>query len=729
MNKDMNSSGDDELLQMKKKFSEMPLQYGEDQWPASVLACMNEMRKQHQFHDLVLLTDEHEIPAHGAVLACMSPFFSEVVNREEKRRSGVLKTTVDGVSAATIEALVNFAYTGKIEVCSELVSEVYHVAKEWKVPRLKKACATHMLDNMNTRNCLEIRSLATTEGDEELISIVDQFIKGNVDEITSTSDFCQLPFMKLEVISNKSSISLSDRQIFEAAVEWVRRTMKGGIELSELISEPQTLLLSGNNLLKNITEVDELSSEVMDTYDIDVSKVGVYTPDKKSGRVGHQNGSGNGHSSNGSTTPRKLIMTPGDAPKQSKVAHKKWKVIASTSMADEHYVALTVLDNQLATLVLYEKRIKPKHKHRPSRSFSIEKDALHPTLSSMKLPRCAVGIAEFKGRLIVAGGYNQGKFHSTVEAFDPTTNKWEFLSRMYGPRGRFQLCPVNGVLLAIGGSDGNCELKSCESFDTLTKWVRAPDMPGARTCFGATMVDNKVYVIGGASGSQGTKDCLRYDPSSSTWSSIAPLNEGRAQVGVCSARGHIYAIGGSDAWNCYNSVEVYHPDEDQWKYLSPMKTCRRGAGTCTLEGKVYAVGGSDGQTVLDTVECYDHEREEWAPVASMATPRVNVGVGVIDGKIYAVGGFSGKEFLNSVELYDPMQNRWYQTARHLRAPVTASPPLSPVMSSPHNGAAKAIVPQEHSNGNGATSTTNGKSSSTNGKIAADNIETLTLPVA
>lgn len=74
----------------------------------------------------------------------------------------------------------------------------------------------------------------------------------------------------------------------------------------------------------------------MDTYDIDMSKVGVYTPDKKSIKIGHQNGSGNGHTGqvgNGSTTPRKLIMTPGDAPKQSQLALNKWKVIASTSMA------------------------------------------------------------------------------------------------------------------------------------------------------------------------------------------------------------------------------------------------------------------------------------------------------------------------------------------------------------------------------------------------------------
>lgn len=701
-----NKKLDDDLIQMKKKLSETPLQYCEDQWPASVLACMNEMRKQHQFHDLVLLTEEHEIPAHGAVLACMSPFFRDTINREEKRRSGVLKTSVDDVSAATVEALVNFAYTGKIEVSSELVSEVYHVAKEWKVPRLKKACATHMLDNMNTRNCLEIRSLATAEGDTELISIVDQYIKTNVDEITGTPDFCQLPFMKLEVISTKASISTSDRQLFEAALEWVRRTMKGGVTMEELMSEPQTLLLSANNILKNITEVDELATEVVETYDIDLSKVGVYTPDRKKGRNGHQNGSGNGHCSNGSTTPRKLIMMPGDAPKQSLVLDK-WKVIASTSMADEHYVALTVLDKQLATLVLYEKRMKPKHKHRPSRSFSIEKDALHPPLASMNYPRCAVGIAEFNGKLIVAGGYNQGKFHSTVEAFDPTTNRWELQRRMSGPRGRFQLCPLGGVLLAAGGSNGSCELKSCESYDTSTPWVPAPDMPVPRTCYGATVLDDQAYVIGGASGSVGMKNCLRYDPATSTWSAIAPLNEGRAQVGVCAMKGQVYAVGGSDAWNCYNSVEVYQPQEDLWTTIATMKTCRRGAGTCTLEGKVYAIGGSDGQTVLDTVECYNPDTQEWAPAASMATPRVNVGVGVVDGKIYAVGGFSGKEFLKSVEVYDPVQNRWYQMARHLRAPVTASPPLSPVISSalPHyNTEAATEAPSEHhTNGKSAPS--------------------------
>ena len=120
-------------------------------------------------------------------------------------------------------------------------------------------------------------------------------------------------------------------------------------------------------------------------------------------------------------------------------------------------------------------------------------------------------------------------------------------------------------------------------------------------------------------------------------------------------------------------------------------------------GKVYAIGGSDGQTVLDTVECYNTETEEWTPVASMATPRVNIGVGVVDGKIYAVGGFSGKEFLSSVEVYDPMTNRWYQFARHLRAPVTASPPLSPVISSmTFAGTDNQSAKQRHSNGNNAT---------------------------
>ena len=102
-----------------------------------------------------------------------------------------------------------------------------------------------------------------------------------------------------------------------------------------LIKQPQTLLLTANNILKNITEVDELASEVVETYDIDLSKVGVYTPDKKKTRNGH--GSGSGPSSpvgNGSTTPRKLIMAPGDAPKQSQVMDS-WKVIASTSMAGE----------------------------------------------------------------------------------------------------------------------------------------------------------------------------------------------------------------------------------------------------------------------------------------------------------------------------------------------------------------------------------------------------------
>ena len=43
---------------------------------------------------------------------------------------------------------------------------------------------------------------------------------------------------------------------------------------------------------------------------------------------------------------------------------------------------------------------------------------------------------------------------------------------------------------------------------------------------GATVVDGQVYMIGGASGRVGMKSCVKYDSSTATWSTIAPLNEG-----------------------------------------------------------------------------------------------------------------------------------------------------------------------------------------------------------
>jgi len=84
------------------------------------------------------------------------------------------------------------------------------------------------------------------------------------------------------------------------------------------------------------------------------------------------------------------------------------------------------------------------------------------------------------------GGYDRGECLNSVESFDLTTNTWSQLKPMLVARGRFAVAEMNGCLYACGGSNGQMDLCSAESYDPNTaSWLLRPDMAVQRSYAGS----------------------------------------------------------------------------------------------------------------------------------------------------------------------------------------------------------------------------------------------------
>lgn len=649
----------------------------ESEWSASILECMNTMRKQRAFHDVLLCVGKHEIPAHRAILACYSPYManqlqlSKIPNKEES----MLRKELLEIDPSSAEVLVEFAYTGKLETTSQHVSSLYHAANLWQVHKVRTACGTHLLDNMNWSNCIEIYKLAKAESDTELSNAAEEFIKNNMEHVATTHEFTELPRIKIELISTLTKETIhSDKTLFDTALNWIRRTIKSGTSYENLLEEPQTLLLTPENELKTLEEVEEIEATLIEDYNLDPTRVGILTPERKQ----TSSSEGRNKNNNSSSTPRKLIMTP----EENGTLHRNsdWKILAATDMADFRYVALAEVDGELVCIVLYEKQQSPKIKRKTKRNLSIETCNHHPPLAQMGRPLCAFGSGVIHGKVIISGGYDKTRAYKKTQLYDPETNTWASLKSMTNPRIRFEIAVIDDRTYAIGGSDGMNELRSCEVFDMKTGWQPMASMHRERSNFGATVLDGKLYVIGGHRDGVCIKNCEVYDPKTDEWTEIAPLRQARSQLGVCALDGQIYAVGGSSMWSCVSTVEVYDPDLNEWKATTSLNTNRRSAGVCVHNGKIYVVGGSDGQTVLDSVEFFDPTQQKWSPVMSMDNPRMNLKVVSARDAIYAMGGFDGSSTLDSIQCYKEDANEWYSHAMHLlrRQSATPSPPSSPV---------------------------------------------------
>ncbi len=274
------------------------------------------------------------------------------------------------------------------------------------------------------------------------------------------------------------------------------------------------------------------------------------------------------------------------------------------------------------------------------------------------------------------------------------TGPWASVAAITTPRVSLAAATGHdGLIYAVGGivpsgPPQGTPVNTVEAYNPSTGlWTTQPSMPTARgDLAAATGLDGRIYAIGGYLPPPANYDVNTveaYDPSSSTWSTVAPMPTARdGLVAVTGPDGHIYAIGGESNGTFVSTVEAYDPGTNTWTTLAPMPTPTwRMAATAGPDGRIYVFGGDTivgGSAVyLNTAEAYNPATNTWTSLAPMSTARfVPSAAAGPDGHIYAVGGYNTTNgLLNSVEAFDPSTGTWsavasLATARYEMAAAT-----------------------------------------------------------
>lgn len=623
------------------------------------LAQLNQLRKSRHFCDVVLQVGSSEIHAHRSVLACASPYFFELFTAEDEHKSAregrLLYKLNGGFDRDSVERLVNYAYTGCLDVPEAQVKAVFIASRRLKMENVTTACGEHLVANLTPETCLGVRAINGIAANAALAERVDEYIQQQTDLVEVTRDAIGVPKLQVTVIhQTQDEAAITGRALCNLVLEWLKKQLaEEEIQLDLLKEKKHMLYLNMDNSLHDCTEIQ--SGELNDSEMVQDYK-------KMSRKLSQTNIKARRKSSTPQPSkPRLLLYSRSISDKDDSEQDADWKVIAYSQVSDSSWLAIVTLKGSVAVLSVQQKlgSSSPTNTPMTSRPASMEKVDYYTVIPHMSSPKCASGTGNLNGRLLVCGGYDRGECLRAVEAYSPDSNTWIAQPYMRQGRGRFDLTVLDGKAYAVGGCDGTRELSNVEVLEEhSTKWTSVAPLPLARSNTGVCNVDGKVFCIGGWNGQYGIKQCDMYDPVANKWQTIAPLHTGRYQAGVASLAGKVYAVGGCDSWNCLSSVEVYDPELDTWRFVAPMTTPRRGCGAEVFKGKLHVIGGSDGTQSLCSTEIYDPVTNTWMPGPPMTTCRANVGVAVVNEKLYAVGGFSGKNFLNSTEYLDPETNEW-----------------------------------------------------------------------
>jgi RNA polymerase sigma factor (sigma-70 family) len=143
--------------------------------------------------------------------------------------------------------------------------------------------------------------------------------------------------------------------------------------------------------------------------------------------------------------------------------------------------------------------------------------------SDMPTARSSVCTSLVNGKIYAIGGL-PGKWPPTsaVEKYDPVSDTWTKKADMITARTYFTTVVINGRILALGGTsdwpNGDAILATTmEEYDPVTdKWTEKGDMLTPRMYCPASLVNDKVYVIGGLSAkNQIMKTVEEYNPNAS----------------------------------------------------------------------------------------------------------------------------------------------------------------------------------------------------------------------
>uniref|UniRef100_A0A3Q3IGT3 Kelch domain containing 7A n=1 Tax=Monopterus albus TaxID=43700 RepID=A0A3Q3IGT3_MONAL len=115
----------------------------------------------------------------------------------------------------------------------------------------------------------------------------------------------------------------------------------------------------------------------------------------------------------------------------------------------------------------------------------------------------------------------------------------------------------------------------------------------SKACAMCTM-DNYLFVAVGCQGTNRemtpSKQVFSYNPLTSIWKEISPMNEARPRCKLAALDGYIYAIGGE----CLSSVERYDPRLDRWTFVAPLPndTFAIAHHVTVCSGDLFVSGGT-----------------------------------------------------------------------------------------------------------------------------------------
>uniref|UniRef100_A0AC11C3S9 Kelch like family member 12 n=1 Tax=Ovis aries TaxID=9940 RepID=A0AC11C3S9_SHEEP len=548
----------------------------------SILNSMNSLRKSNTLCDVTLRVEQQDFPAHRIVLAACSDYFCAMFTSELSEK-GKPYVDIQGLTASTMEILLDFVYTETVHVTVENVQELLPAACLLQLKGVKQACCEFLESQLDPSNCLGIRDFAETHNCVDLMQAAEVFSQKHFPEVVQHEEFILLSQGEVEKLIKCDEIQVdSEEPVFEAVINWVKHAKKEREgSLPDLLQYVRMPLLTPRYITDVIDTEPFIRCSLQCRDLVDEAKKFHLRPELRTQMQGPRTRARLGAN-------EVLLVVGGFGSQQSPIdavekfdpKTQEWSFLPSITRK-RRYVASVSLHDRIYVIGGYDGRSRLSSVE--CLDYTADEDGVWYSVAPMNVRRGLAGATTLGDMIYVSGGFDGSRRHTSMERYDPNIDQWSMLGDMQTAREGAGLVVASGVIYCLGGYDGLNILNSVE----------------------------------------------KYDPHTGHWTNVTPMATKRSGAGVALLNDHIYVVGGFDGTAHLSSVEAYNIRTDSWTTVTSMTTPRCYVGATVLRGRLYAIAGYDGNSLLSSIECYDPIIDSWEVVTSMGTQRCDAGVCVL----------------------------------------------------------------------------------------------------
>ncbi|KAJ5071700.1 hypothetical protein M0811_10109 [Anaeramoeba ignava] len=233
----------------------------------------NEKEEESYFDfEIICEQDKTSFKTHKSILSSRSHYFKSLFKSKMKEYQEN-KLILQDVSSSILSPILNYFYSGKIEINLENVVEILFFSSKYLIDELIEISSNFIKNNLQFETIVDILKLSETMNFNQLIDSSYKFILDNFDEFIKTLFFLELEENHLNLILSNDEILTNEFELFQTIIKW-------GKHKSNINQEKKTQKLDKNekeklqiqilNIIDKIRFIDFSKKELKDTLKKDL---------------------------------------------------------------------------------------------------------------------------------------------------------------------------------------------------------------------------------------------------------------------------------------------------------------------------------------------------------------------------------------------------------------------------------------------------------------------------